>query len=63
MTLSVMLKAGSKREVQIPMKPPLNGYDEVKPRLMEMKAIAQEQLGMVGSCSPYVPFCQLTEGL
>ena len=46
-TLSCLLKNGAKKQVRIPIEPPLKGYDEVKPRLLEMKAIAQEKLGMV----------------
>ena len=29
------------------LEPPLSGYEEVKPRLLEMKALSQEGLGMV----------------
>ncbi|KAF8067983.1 hypothetical protein FPV67DRAFT_1167754 [Lyophyllum atratum] len=47
MTLTCTMKAGVKKEVRIPIEPPLNGYDDVKPRLLEMKAIAQEKLGMI----------------
>jgi hypothetical protein len=47
MTLTCTLKNGSKKEVYIPIEPPLRGYDDVKPRLLEMKALAQEGLGMV----------------
>ncbi|RDB18392.1 hypothetical protein Hypma_000356 [Hypsizygus marmoreus] len=47
MTLTCTLTAGAKKEVRIPIDPPLNGYDDVKPRLLEMKAIAQENLGMI----------------
>lgn len=32
------------------LDPPLSGYEDVKPRLLEMKAIAQEGLGMVCTC-------------
>ena len=41
------MKEGSKRDVCVPIDPPLLGYEEVKPRLLEMKALAQEGLGMV----------------
>ena len=41
------MKGGSKREVRVPIEPPLSGYEDVKPRLLEMKALAQEGLGMV----------------
>ncbi|KAK7049241.1 hypothetical protein VNI00_005842 [Paramarasmius palmivorus] len=47
MTLSCVLKNGSKKDVRVPIEPPLSGYDDVKPRLLEMKAIAQEGLGMI----------------
>lgn len=39
------------KTVVVPITPPLAGYDDVKPRLLEMKAKAQEGLGMVSS--PY----------
>ncbi|PIL34673.1 hypothetical protein GSI_03453 [Ganoderma sinense ZZ0214-1] len=35
------------KDVRVEFDPPLAGYEEVKPRLMEMKAVAEEQLGMV----------------
>ena len=41
------MKGGSKRDVRVPIDPPLSGYEDVKPRLLEMKALAQEGLGMV----------------
>jgi hypothetical protein len=47
MTLKCKLKDGSLKTVQIAIEPPLSGYDEVKPRLIKMKADAQEGLGMV----------------
>lgn len=47
MTLTCTLKSGSKKEVIVPIEPPLSGYEDVKPRLLEMKAFAQEGLGMV----------------
>ncbi|ESK88308.1 hypothetical protein Moror_14830 [Moniliophthora roreri MCA 2997] len=47
MTLSCTLKNGSKKDVRVPIEPPMSGYDDVKPRLLEMKAIAQEGLGMI----------------
>ncbi|KAF6756609.1 hypothetical protein DFP72DRAFT_272778 [Ephemerocybe angulata] len=46
-TLACTFKDGSKKEVIVPIEPPLKGYDDVKPRLLEMKAIAQEGLGMI----------------
>ncbi|KJA15915.1 hypothetical protein HYPSUDRAFT_47975 [Hypholoma sublateritium FD-334 SS-4] len=47
MTLSCTLKNGSKKDVRVPIEPPLKGYEDVKPRLLEMKAFAQEGLGMI----------------
>ena len=41
------MKGGSKRDVRVSINPPLSGYEDVKPRLLEMKALAQEGLGMV----------------
>ncbi|KAF8828501.1 hypothetical protein HHX47_DHR3000266 [Lentinula edodes] len=46
MTLSCKMKNGSTKEVRVAIDPPMTGYDDVKPRLLEMKAIAQEGLGM-----------------
>lgn len=48
MTLTCTFKDGSKKDVRVPLEPPLSGYEDVKPRLLEMKALAQEGLGMVG---------------
>ncbi|KAJ3764978.1 hypothetical protein FB446DRAFT_834993 [Lentinula raphanica] len=47
MTLACTLKNGSSKDVPVAIDPPLSGYDDVKPRLLEMKAIAQEGLGMI----------------
>lgn len=47
MTLKCALKKGGKKVVYIPIEPPLRSYEEVKPRLLEMKGLAQEGLGMV----------------
>ena len=47
MTLTCTLKSGSKKEVRVALEPPLSGYEEVKQRLLEMKALSQEGLGMV----------------
>jgi hypothetical protein len=55
MTLGCTMKSGAKQDVVVVFDPPLAGYEEVKPRLLEMKAIAQEGLGMVGTCLPYSP--------
>lgn len=44
----------------VPINPPLAGYEEVKPRLLEMKAEAQEGLGMVSShISTHIHFSSL----
>jgi len=47
MTLTCTLKDSQKKVVVVAIEPPLSGYDDVKPRLLEMKALAQEGLGMV----------------
>jgi len=47
MTLSYKTRNGDKKQVVVPITPPLSGYDDVKPRLLEMKAQAQEGLGMI----------------
>lgn len=49
MTLTYKTKAGGeeKKEVRVLFDPPLSGYEEVKPRLMSMKADADEALGVV----------------
>ncbi|KAF9065933.1 hypothetical protein BDP27DRAFT_1228302 [Rhodocollybia butyracea] len=47
MTLGCKMKDGKTKEVRVPIEPPMTGYDDVKPRLLEMKAIAQEGLGMI----------------
>ena len=47
MTLLCKMKSGESRSVRVPIEPPLAGYHDVKPRLLEMKSIAQENLGMV----------------
>lgn len=47
MTLTCTLRDKSKKVVVVPITPPLKGYNDVKPRLLEMKAKAQEGLGMV----------------
>ncbi|KAJ7027522.1 hypothetical protein C8F04DRAFT_1122280 [Mycena alexandri] len=47
MTLTCTLKDGNKKEVRVVLDPPLSGYEDVKPRLLEMKALAQEGLGMI----------------
>lgn len=48
MTLTYSVKGTKEKKiVQVPFDPPLSGYEEVKPRLLGMKAEAQEGLGMV----------------
>jgi hypothetical protein len=47
MTLTCRLKSGTEKVVRVPFEPPLSGYDDVKPRLLAMRAEAQEKLGMV----------------
>lgn len=47
MTLTCTLECGSKKEVRVALNPPLSGYDQVTSRLIEMKAISQEGLGMI----------------
>ncbi|KAJ7140021.1 hypothetical protein C8R43DRAFT_601727 [Mycena crocata] len=72
MTLTCTLKNGNKKEVRVVLDPPLSGYDDVKPRLLEMKALAQEGLGMIKSpvfntfifprmvfTTTFVPICAL----
>jgi len=49
MSLTCTLQNGAQKSVIVPIKPPLTGYEEVKPRLLEMKALAQEGLGMVSA--------------
>ncbi|KAJ7689008.1 hypothetical protein B0H17DRAFT_937715 [Mycena rosella] len=49
MTLDCTLKDGIRKQVVIALDPPLSGYDDVKPRLLEMKARSQEGLGMIKS--------------
>lgn len=49
MKLSYQTKANSSRQsVHVSFDPPLAGYEEVKPRLLSMKADADEALGTVG---------------
>ena len=47
MNLEYKTKGGETKEVRIAFDPPLAGYEEVKPRLLSMKAGAEESLGMV----------------
>ncbi|KAH9847773.1 hypothetical protein C2E23DRAFT_863142 [Lenzites betulinus] len=47
MNLTYQTKGGATKEVRVLFDPPLAGYEEVKPRLLGMKADAEEELGMV----------------
>lgn len=48
MTLTYQTKGSTEtKEVRVVFDPPLAGYEEVKPRLMNMKGEAEEELGMV----------------
>ncbi|KAH7883451.1 hypothetical protein F5I97DRAFT_1939203 [Phlebopus sp. FC_14] len=47
MTLSYKLKNGEASSVRVQFDPPLANYEQVKPRLLAMKANAQEGLGMI----------------
>jgi len=49
MTLTYKTKGGTSKVSVIPIEPPLSGYEEVKSRLLGMKAEAQEGLGMIKS--------------
>ena len=55
MTLTITKKGGAKETIVVPIVPPLKGYDDVKPRLLEMKAKAQEGLGMVRTPTHPIP--------
>ncbi|KIP02615.1 hypothetical protein PHLGIDRAFT_111888 [Phlebiopsis gigantea 11061_1 CR5-6] len=46
MDLTYTTKSGENKQVRVVFDPPLAGYEEVKPRLMNMKADAEEALGM-----------------
>lgn len=61
MTLTCTLKSGSKKEVRVALELPLSGYEEVKPRLLEMKALAQEGLGMIKA--PKITTFKVPEGI
>ncbi|KIJ57956.1 hypothetical protein HYDPIDRAFT_59647, partial [Hydnomerulius pinastri MD-312] len=47
MNLSYKLKSGEASSVRVAFDPPLASYEEVKPRLLAMKADSQEGLGML----------------
>jgi hypothetical protein len=52
MTLAYTTKKDPNGIVRVPFEPPLSGYEEVKPRLLQMKVDAEDALGM--SKSPIV---------
>lgn len=52
MTLTCTMTNGEKKIVTVTIQPPLKGYEDVKPRLLEMKALAQQGLGMVRLALP-----------
>lgn len=54
MELTCTLKNGFKKTVVVSFDPPLSGYEDVKPRLLEMKSLAQEGLGMVCLCFSFL---------
>ncbi|OAX33749.1 hypothetical protein K503DRAFT_859607 [Rhizopogon vinicolor AM-OR11-026] len=47
MTLLYKLKSGESKTIRVPFDPLLSKYEDVKPRLLGMKAEAQEGLGML----------------
>jgi hypothetical protein len=54
MDLSYQLKNDPKwRDISVEFDPPLSGYEEVKPRLIQMKVDAEERLGMVSILSSH----------
>ncbi|KAI0795909.1 hypothetical protein C8Q75DRAFT_711225 [Abortiporus biennis] len=61
MTLTYSTKAGgsAKKEIKVEFDPPLAGYEEVKPRLINMKADAEEALGM--ALAPQITSFRLTK--
>ncbi|KAL0580228.1 hypothetical protein V5O48_001821 [Marasmius crinis-equi] len=61
MDLTCTLKNGSQKPVRVVIDPPLSGYDDVKPRLLEMKAHAQEGLGMIKA--PVISTYEFTPGV
>lgn len=60
MTLTCKFKSGPTREVLVPFEPPLVKYDELKPRMLKMKAIAEEQFGMVSVLILPIYYSRLT---
>jgi len=61
MTLTYKTKAGASKVAVVPIEPPLAGYEEVKNRLLGMKAEAQEGLGMIKA--PQISTFVLPKGL
>ncbi|KAF9048232.1 hypothetical protein BDZ89DRAFT_1057812 [Hymenopellis radicata] len=49
LTLTCTFKNGNRKQVRVVLDPPFAGYEDVKPRLLEMKTRALEGLGMVKS--------------
>lgn len=60
MNLAYSLKSGGVGSVHVKFDPPLAGYEEVKPRLLAMKADAQEALGMVRFYPIFLPIWPFT---
>ena len=60
MNLAYSLKSGGVGSVHVKFDPPLAGYEEVKPRLLAMKADAQEALGMVRGYPSFLPIWPFT---
>ena len=59
MTLTYQTKGSTEtKEVRVEFDPPLLGYEEVKPRLMNMKGEAEEALGMVRPPLSFPDFAQ-----
>ncbi|THG96528.1 hypothetical protein EW026_g5322 [Hermanssonia centrifuga] len=61
MTLTYATTAQEKNTVVVPFDPPLKGYDEVKGRMMQMKAEAEEALGMMKA--PHITSFTVPPGL
>ena len=57
MSLTYQSKSGTNSQVRVEFNPPLSGYAEVKPRLLSMKADAEESLGMVRHPPASSHFC------
>ncbi|KAF8914604.1 hypothetical protein CPB85DRAFT_1297405 [Mucidula mucida] len=59
MTLNCTMKSGGQMQVRVDIDPPLKDYNDVKPRLLEMKALSQEGLGMIKA--PHITTFQFPE--